>query len=156
TVMAMATIVSGIRDQIVETIEIAGPTTFYVLRAVSQTPVTPQDLPDLTRNRPELTMDEADIIQKLPEIKYAAIWGQINNKVEYAGAHTGIGVIIGADDGYSEIYGGDLTEGRWFTHTEEASGTPLAVLSVDVATKIFVAIPPIGKVSRICRGDTSE
>src|SRR5678815_5687162 len=117
TVMAMATIVSGVRDQIVSTIEIAGPTTFYVLRAFSQTPVNPQDLPAWIRNRPELTMDEADIIQKLPEIKYAAIWGQINNKVEYAGAHTGIGVIIGADDGYSEIYGGDLTEGRWFTHT---------------------------------------
>ena len=149
TVMAMATIVSGIRDQIVETIEIAGPTTFYVLRAFSQTPVNPQDLPAWIRNRPELTMDEADIIQKLPEIKYAAIWGQINNKVEYAGAHTGIGVIIGADDGYSEIYGGDLTEGRWFTHTEEASGTPLAVLSVDVATKIFGAIQPIDKVVRI-------
>ena len=32
TVMAMAAIVSGIREQIVHTIEIAGPTTFYVVR----------------------------------------------------------------------------------------------------------------------------
>jgi hypothetical protein len=45
TVMAMATIVSGIRDQIVDTIEIAGPTTFYVLKVWSQTPVNPQDPP---------------------------------------------------------------------------------------------------------------
>ena len=45
TVMAMATIVSGIRDQIVDTIEIAGPTTFYVLKVWSQTPVNPQNLP---------------------------------------------------------------------------------------------------------------
>ena len=74
TVMAMATIVSGIRDQIVETIQIAGPTTFYVLRAWSQTPVNPQDLPAWIRNRPELTTGEADEIQRLPEIKYAAIW----------------------------------------------------------------------------------
>jgi putative ABC transport system permease protein len=149
TVMAMATIVSGIRDQIVETLEIAGPTTFYVLRAFSQTPVNPQDLPAWIRNRPELTMDEADLIQKLPEIKYAAIWGQINNKVEFGGAHTGIGVVIGADEGYPEIYGGDLTEGRWFTRTEEVSGAALAVLSVDVATKLFGAIQPIDKVVRI-------
>ena len=149
TVMAMATIVSGIRDQIVETIEIAGPTTFYVMRAFSQTPVNPQDLPAWIRNRPELTTDEADLIQKLPEIKYAAIWGQINNKVEYGGAHTGIGVVIGADDGYSEIYGGDLTDGRWFTRTEEVSGAALTVLSVDVATKLFGAIQPIDKVVSI-------
>jgi putative ABC transport system permease protein len=149
TVMAMATIVSGIRDQIVETIEIAGPTTFYVLRAFSQTPVNPQDLPAWIRNRPELTMDEAEVIQRLPEIKYAAIWGQINNKVEFGGEHTGMGVIIGADDGYSEIYGGDLTVGRWFTRTEEVSGAALAVLSVDVATKIFGAIQPLDKVVRI-------
>lgn len=149
TVMAMATIVSGIRDQIVETIQIAGPTTFYVLRAWSQTPVNPQDLPAWIRNRPELTMDEATKIEALPEIKYAAIWGQIQNKVEYAGAHTNTGVIIGADDGYPEIYGGDLTNGRWFTRTEVVSGASLAVLSADVATKIFGAIQPIDKVVRI-------
>jgi len=32
TVMAMAAIVQGIRDQIVHTIEVAGPTTFYVMK----------------------------------------------------------------------------------------------------------------------------
>ena len=32
TVMAMASIVQGIRDQIINTIEVAGPTTFYVVR----------------------------------------------------------------------------------------------------------------------------
>src|SRR4051794_20143643 len=104
TVMAMATIVSGIRDQIVETIQIAGPTTFYVLKAWSQTPVNPTDLPAWIRIRPDLSMDEAEKIQKLPEIKYAALWGQINNKVEYAGVHTNLGVVIGADAGYPEIY----------------------------------------------------
>jgi putative ABC transport system permease protein len=149
TVMAMATIVSGIRDQIVQTIEIAGPTTFYVLRVYSQTPINPQDLPAWVRNRPELTMDEADMIEKLPEIKYAAIWGQINNKVEFGGAHTNVGVVVGADDGYPEIYGGDLTDGRWFTRKEEVTGASLVVLSVDVATKIFGAIQPIDKIVRI-------
>jgi putative ABC transport system permease protein len=149
TVMAMATIVSGIRDQITQTIEIAGPTTFYVLKVFSQTPINPQDPPVWVRIRPDLSPEEADKIAKLPEIKYAAIWGQINNKVEYAGVHTNIGVVIGADDGYSEIYGGELTDGRWFTKTEEASGASLAVLSVDVAKKIFGAIQPIDKVVRI-------
>src|SRR2546425_5121307 len=45
TVMAMASIVQGIRDQIINTIEVAGPTTFYVVRVFSQTPLNPDALP---------------------------------------------------------------------------------------------------------------
>jgi putative ABC transport system permease protein len=149
TVMAMATIVSGVRDQIVSTIEIAGPTTFYVMKAISQTPVNPQDLPAWIRNRPDLTPTDAGIIAKLPEIKYASIWGQIQNKTEYAGEHTNIGVIMGADEGYPEIYGGELTDGRWFTNSEELSGAAVVVLSVDVAKKLFGNIQPIDKLVRI-------
>jgi len=149
TVMAMATIVSGIRDQIVETIQIAGPTTFYVMRAFSQTPVNPQNLPAWIRNRPELKPEEAEMIEKLPEIKYAAVWAQINNKVEYAGVHTGTGVVIGADEGFTEINGGDLADGRWFTRNEVTTGASLVVLGVDAAKKLFGAIQPIDKVVKI-------
>ena len=46
TVMTMAAIVQGIQDQIVRTIEIAGPTTFYVVKVFSQTPVNPDRLPN--------------------------------------------------------------------------------------------------------------
>ncbi len=149
TVMAMATIVSGIRDQIVDTIEIAGPTTFYVMKVWSQTPLNPQDLPAWVRIRPDLLPEDAERIAKLPEIKYAAIWGQIQNRTEYAGARTNLGVVIGADNGYPEIYGGELTQGRWFTHSELQSGAPVVVISVDVADKLFGNIQPIDKWVRI-------
>ena len=92
TVMAMATIVSGVRDQIVATIEIAGPTTFYVMKVLSQTPINPQDVPAWIRMRPDLTTDDAERIAKLPEIKYAAIWAQIQTRTEYAGERTNVGV----------------------------------------------------------------
>src|SRR5438874_1137527 len=81
TVMAMAAIVAGIRDQIVSTIEIAGPTTFYVVKVWSQTPLNPQNLPKWVRIRPDLTTTEAGRIAQLPEIAYASIWGQILNNV---------------------------------------------------------------------------
>ena len=45
TVMTMAAIVEGISDQIDQTIEIAGPTTFYVMKMFSQTPLNPDRLP---------------------------------------------------------------------------------------------------------------
>jgi len=149
TVMAMATIVSGIRDQIVATIEIAGPTTFYVMKVWSQTPINPQDPPKWVRVRPDLSTDEADAIKKLPEIRFAAIWGIIQNRVEYAGTRTNIGGIIGGDAGYPEIYGGELTEGRWFTRAEELAGSAVAVLDAGVARKIFGGIQPIDKVVRV-------
>ena len=118
TVMAMATIVSGVRDQIVASIEIAGPTTFYVMKVWSQTPINPQDPPKWVRVRPDLTTDDADAVRKLPEIRFAAIWGIIQNRVEYSGTRTNIGGIVGGDAGYPEIYGGELSEGRWFTKNE--------------------------------------
>src|SRR3954447_19044537 len=106
TVMTMASIVAGIRDQIVSTIEIAGPTTFYVMKVWSQTPINPQDLPKWVRIRPDLTPAEAERIASLPEINYAAIWAQTFSRVEFEGIRTQPGIITGADNGYTEIYGG--------------------------------------------------
>jgi len=54
TVMSMAAIVRGIQKQIVRTIEIAGPTTFYVVKVYSQTPLNPDALPRWVRVRPNL------------------------------------------------------------------------------------------------------
>ena len=77
-------------DQIVRTIEIAGPTTFYVMKVFSQTPFNPENLPKWVRVRPVLSVAEGERIATLPEIKYAALWGQIFNRVEYGGTRTGL------------------------------------------------------------------
>ncbi|HJQ19380.1 MAG TPA: ABC transporter permease [Gemmatimonadaceae bacterium] len=144
-VMAMASIVRGIQDQILRTLEIAGPSTFYVVKVFSQTPLNPDNLPKWVRVRPNVSWDEAERIASLPEIEYAALWGQIFNKIEYGGVRTGLGLISGADDGYSEIYGGDLSEGRWFTKAEMAAGSPVVVLESDVVAKLFGVVSPIDR-----------
>jgi len=137
TVMAMAAIVQGIKEQIVRTIEIAGPTTFYVVKVFSQTPVNPDRLPVWIRIRPDLSDAEARRIRALPEISYAGIWGQTVARMEYKGVRTQNVVINGADDRFVEIQGGDLVAGRWFTRPELASGAAVAVLEEDAARKIF-------------------
>jgi putative ABC transport system permease protein len=137
TVMAMAAIVQGIKDQIVRTIEIAGPTTFYVVKVFSQTPVNPDRLPAWIRIRPDLSDAEARRIQTLPEVSYAAIWGQTQGRLEYKGVRTQNLVINGADDRFVEIQGGDLVQGRWFTRPEMVSGSPVVVLEEDAARKVF-------------------
>ncbi|HMA19777.1 MAG TPA: ABC transporter permease, partial [Gemmatimonadaceae bacterium] len=139
TVMAMAAIVQGIKEQIVRTIEIAGPTTFYVVKVFSQTPVNPDRLPAWIRIRPNLSEDEARRIQTLPEVSYAAIWGQTQGRLEYNGVRTQNLLINGADDRFVEIQGGELVEGRWFTRPEMVSGASVVVLEEDAARKVFGA-----------------
>jgi len=137
TVMAMAAIVQGIQDQIVRTIEIAGPTTFYVVKVFSQTPVNPDRLPKWIRVRPDLVEDEAARIRQLPEISYAAMWAQTNGRLTYGAQHTQMTLIMGADDRYQEIQGGELLDGRWFTQAELSSGANVAVLDENAAHKLF-------------------
>jgi putative ABC transport system permease protein len=148
-VMAMASIVRGIQDQILNTLEVSGPTTFYVMKVFSQTPLNPENLPKWVRVRPDLSSREAERIAELPEIGYAALWAQIFNRLEYGGTRTGLGIITGADDGYTEIYGGELTEGRWFTKSEVTSGASVVVLESDVAIKLFGHVHPIDKDVRV-------
>lgn len=149
TVMSMAAIVRGIQKQIVKTIEVAGPTTFYVMKVYSQTPLNPDALPKWVRVRPNLTKYEADRIAALPEIAYGAIWAQVIGRLEYQGQRTQPTQIFGADDRFTEIQGGDLIAGRWFTRAELSAGSPVAVVQEDAARRLFGRENPVGKSIRL-------
>src|SRR5438876_10184541 len=73
TVMTMAAIGQGIQDQIVRTIEIAGPTTFYVAKVFSQTAVNADRLPKWIRVRPDVVQEEADRIKQHPDVSDGAV-----------------------------------------------------------------------------------
>lgn len=149
TVMTMASLVQGIRDQIVRTIEIAGPTTFYVLKVFSQTPVDPNRLPKYIRIRPDLVMDEAERIRAIPGILYASLWGQAFARVEYEGTRTQGVAVFGADEGFTIIQGGELSAGRWFTRAEVTGGDAVVVLRDAIADKVFGRLDPLGKTVRV-------
>src|SRR3954469_6869325 len=102
TVMTMAAIVQGIQEQIVRTIEIAGPTTFYVVKVFSQTPVNPDRRAKWIRVGPDLVEDEAERLKQLPEVGYAAMGAQSNGRLSYEAQRTQNIIIMGADDRYQE------------------------------------------------------
>jgi putative ABC transport system permease protein len=149
TVMTMATIVKGIRDQILTTISVAGPTTFYVMKIFSTTPLNPDQLPKYIRIRPDLRAEEATRIAAIPEVAYSGIWTQIQARISYAGTRTRDVVVFGADDRYQEINGGELTAGRWFTKSELRSGAAVAVLQERHARQVFGRIEPLEKLVQI-------
>jgi putative ABC transport system permease protein len=149
TVMAMASIVQGIRDQIINTIEVAGPTTFYVVRFFSQTPLNPDALPREVRIRPVIEPAEAEAVARLDEIRYAGIWVQLFQRMEYQGTRTQIMTEFGADAHYMEIQGGQLLRGRFFTPAEEHSGAAVIVIEEKPAEKLFGRIDPLGRYVRV-------
>ncbi len=148
TVMTIASMVQGIRTQIFNAIETAGPTAFYVVRFFSQTPLNPDRLPYEVRIRPVVQSTDADAIRRIPEIGYSAMWVQLFQRMEYQGERTGGLAIFGADSRYMEIQGGTLLRGRFFTRGE-LQGDLVMVLEIDVAERLFGRIDPLGRVLRI-------
>ncbi len=149
TVMAMATLVNGIQTQIVNTIQVAGPTTFYVMKVFSQTPLNPDALPRWIRVRPDLTTDEAARIAALPEVGYAGIWGQVLARLEYQGIRTQPTTVSGADDHFTDIMGGELVDGRWFSRAELRSGASVVVVDEKHARRLLGTRNPIGQTIRV-------
>jgi putative ABC transport system permease protein len=148
TVMAVASLVQGIRRQIFNAIEVAGPTTLYVIRYFSQTPLNPDRLPYEVRIRPVVQRSDVEAIRRLPEIRYAGLWVQVFQKAEYQGVRTQQVIIFGADDRYMEIQGGTLLRGRFFSRAE-LTGEPVIVLESAVADRLFGRLDPLGARVRI-------
>jgi putative ABC transport system permease protein len=149
TVMAMASIVAGFREQIVNTLEVVGPTTFRVLRYFTQTPVNPDALPREIRLRPVLRAAEAEALARLPEIHYAAIWTQVFQRFEYEGIRTQHLGVFGADDRFMEILGGGISQGRVFTPSELRTGAPVVIVEQRTVDRLFGSRGALGRLIRV-------
>lgn len=145
TVMTMASIVQGIQSQITNAIEVAGPTTFYVMKVFSTSPVNPDNLPKWIRIRPNLIWEEAERIKQLPQVQYAGIWAQVQARLDYNGERTRPTIVTGADEYFTDIQGGELSRGRWFTKSELRSGSAVAVIQEAKALRLFGRQDPLGK-----------
>lgn len=148
TVMTMASIVQGVRTQIFNALEVAGPTSFYVMRFFSQTPLNPDNLPYEVRIRPVLTEADARAVAEVPEIQYAGIWIQIFARIEVKGERTQTLTVYAADDHYMDILGGTLLRGRFFTRAE-LTGEQVMVLEEETADHLFGRQDPMGQVVRV-------
>lgn len=148
TVMAIASMVQGIRTQIFNAIETAGPTVFYVVRFFSQSPLNPDRLPYEVRIRPIVKRTDAEAIARVPEIAYAGMWVQLFRRIEANGDRTQALTIFGADDHYLDIQGGTLLRGRFFTRGE-LSGGQVTVVETEIAERLLGQADPLGRTVRI-------
>jgi putative ABC transport system permease protein len=148
TVMAMASIVQGIRTQIFNAMERAGPSVFYVIRFLSETPVNPDQLPREVRIRPVMRSTDAEAIRRIPEIQHAGMWVRVQQRIERGNSRTQGLWIYGTDNHYMDVLGGTLLRGRMF-NPEDLGGDNVAVLERDAAHRLFGQENPIGTSVRI-------
>ncbi len=148
TVMAMASIVQGIRTQIFAAVEVAGPTTFYVMRFFDGTPIDPRNLPYEVRIRPILEEADAIAIQNAADISYAAMWIEMYQRFEFAGQRTQVARLYAADDRAMDILAGTLIRGRLFTRSE-LTGDRVIVIETEMANRLFGREEPLGKIIRV-------
>jgi len=148
TVMTVASMVQGIRSQIFNAIEVAGPQVFYILRFFTQTPLDPDRLPYELRIRPILNAGDAKAVREVPQIAYAQLWLQIFARLENSGVRTQTMIVYGGDDRFMEILGGTLLRGRLFTRAELA-GENVIVLEQQAADRLFGQLEPLGQLVRV-------
>ncbi len=148
TVMAMAALIQGINNDITAQLETAGPTTFYVVwwwnggLQIGRPPAA-------IRLRPFISKREADALEQLPQIEYAAMYGITSQRVDYKGDQTRALNVYGGSRHGIEIDGGVMLSGRSFTVQEERVGSPVVVLYEAVALRLFGAGQALGTVVRI-------
>lgn len=149
TVMVMASLVEGIKSQIFASVEVASPRTFYVVRFFSSVPLNPDNLPPEVRARPVLDEADATAIARSDHIRHAALWVQLQQRIEIPGASSQAVTVYAADNLVLEAQGGTLLRGRFFSRAELAAGTPVVVLETEIATRLFGRVDPMGRVVRI-------
>lgn len=148
TVMAMASIVDGVRTQIFNAMNTASPTSFYVVRFFSETPLNPQHLPYEVRIRPPVGAEDAEAVRRVPEVEHAALWVQVFQRLEYQGVSTQTVLVYGADQRYMDVLGGTLLRGRFFS-PGELDGEPVVVIEAESADRLFGQVDPMGKRIRV-------
>ncbi len=99
--------------------------------------------------RPDLHPREAERIARLPEVAYSAIWAQTVGRLSFGPQRTQQMLLMGADDRYMEIQGGELLDGRWFTPAELASGASVVVLDENAARRLFGRESALEKTIRV-------
>lgn len=156
-VMVMAGVIQGVNDSFTDILSSRGPKTFYVQHARISGGVNTgleEEEPEFLRN-PPLDPDLAEELQELPEIRDASAIADLS-QFAYQGRHRdreATLTLVAVWANYMEIDNGDLTDGRFFTRSEDDRGRPLAVVDSAVARDLYGGRDPLGRDLLLSRDD---
>ncbi len=147
-VVTMAALITGIRTEILETFESAGPDNFGVMPFDFSQARLISDRPPWW-GKPEITDEEIRRITGLPAVREAVVSFDFQSDMDYQGDRvTGI-QSSGYNAGWPEYSVGDFVAGRNFLPAEVDQARAVIVISVDLAESLFGDVDPIGRRIRV-------
>ena len=136
TVTSMGAVMNGVQGGINEDLAAIGPENFQVAR-FDQTQVRISAGGPPWQGKPKLTIPEAVRLGELPSVKSVTpiVGGSVSAKAR-AKELTGVGVQAMGED-WPTYMRGDFLAGHNFLPSDVTRGTPVAVLSEELATRAF-------------------
>jgi putative ABC transport system permease protein len=150
-VIAMGSAISGINRSITGILESAGPKTFFVQRYFSGGLEVSDGSDEMSpwRHMPEVTLDEAELIRRLPAVRGVNIGEYTKGPVSYEAVDLKSVAIAGFSPSWPEVNGGDILAGRNFTQIEYAAASHVAIINDKLAESLFPGLDPLGKKIKI-------
>jgi putative ABC transport system permease protein len=150
-VIAMGSAITGINHSITAILESAGPKTFLVQRYFDGGLEVSDGSDEMSpwRRMPWITLEEAELIRRLPAVRDVNIGEYTNGPVSFEGVDLKSVNVAGFSPSYLQVNGGDIIAGRTFTPVEYASGARVAVINDKLAESLFPGRDPIGKTIKI-------
>ncbi len=150
-VVAMAAMITGIRTTLVDAVESAGPSNFFVVRF----DFTQIRLSDAGNDRPPwfgrpvITADEALRIARVDGVDRALYNLSLELEFAYEGQRISGIQAQGYSPGWSAYAQGEYDAGRDFSEFELRNSRPVVVISAGLAENLFGDLDPIGKRVRV-------
>ncbi len=148
-VMVIAAVIQGVNGSFTEAISSRGVTTFYVVHASFGIDINTgyEDEESDFMTNPPLEPIWARDLAKLPEIQDVWEYADLSQSgFEARGGSERVEVaLVAVTDSYLEFDNGDLTDGRWFTATENYRARNVAVIDSATALDLFEGRDPVGK-----------
>jgi len=146
-VIAMASAITGINRSVSDMLETAGPKTFFVTRFFQGGLNISDGSDELSpwRRNPWITVEEAEMLRRLPTIRDVAVQEGTGGPVKYGDVNLTSVNIAGFGTSWVLVTGGTIVAGRNFTPIEYAASARVAVINDKLAESLFPGLDPIGK-----------
>ncbi|HUG27151.1 MAG TPA: ABC transporter permease [Gemmatimonadales bacterium] len=144
-VIAMAAMITGINRGVTAQVETLGPRTFFVFRFF-QGGLNISDGSDERspwRRNPWITVDEAQMLRRLPSIHEVSWREGTSGPVSYRDVNLSAVQVSGYSPAWILTSGGTLVDGRNFSQMEQAASAAVVVINDKLADQLFPGLDPL-------------
>ncbi|SRR5579871_405235 len=146
TLIAVMSVINGMNRYIAQNVSDMGADGFRVLRMAMIGDWDPKKFLEMQKRNPELSREEFEFLKS-----HATTIGEIGMEVDrqvkvHVGAQQVDGVQLnGVSANEASLGNIEITEGRFFTETEDQRRQPVAFIGSDIKQRFFPNVSPLGK-----------